>query len=38
MATVIAAAIATLSKKMRGQNHQPVFKIIINVFNELFRL
>ena len=37
MTTIVAAAIAALFKKTRGQNHQAVFKIIINAFNEFFR-
>ena len=34
MTTTVAAAIAALFQKMSGQNHQAVFKIIINAFDE----
>jgi len=38
MPTIVAAAIAAFFEEMFGQNHKAVFKIIINVFDELFRL
>jgi hypothetical protein len=34
MTAIIVATIAALFEKKRGQNHQAVFKIIINAFDE----
>ena len=36
MPTIVAAAITALFEKMFGQNHQAVFKIIVNSFDEFF--
>ncbi len=36
MSTIIATAVTALFEKMFGQDHQTVFKIIVNSFNEFF--